>query len=765
VRRLLPVLLLLLILPSAQGAETARIAVLDFTNASLDPDLAPLGKGLQSMLTTDLAQVSAFSLVERQRLKDITAELELGASEFVDASTAARIGRLAGASHLLVGSFTVVGDTMRLDARLVAVEDGGVVLAERIEGEVAAFFELEQTLVQALVRALEVDLAPKERAGIRRIHTADFEAFRAFSRGIDRFDAEAYDDALVALRDAAERDEDFKLARVTLKQYEEIITRLRARSASLQTARKELERLEKAKEASDQAEMLARLWSIAEGSAEADAQGTAQDRRRPAALYMLSVAYGNVGRNRGKLSRLRQTEDRFAMERSADALHRAFFEEAGPRWPELPLVVTDRFWRGLPEVASEDGGPPKKPFHTRFAELATHLFEKGADHPENRRKYLLDDLRYPSNMARRLHLDRAEEAELLEAFFDRAQALSPPDYWVDDFEEKLADAYRGVLRLDDATRLLTKKAGALENPGAIEGVARQIEVNRDYQRVLDRARNKALVREWLLLAQDGGWSRGPIVRFAEEQFSGAVPTAKGLRRLADFRKFPSRDDAYLLLGRHPAWVIQGRWLLRTGPRVDPLRAGSIRYYTADVDQLEPMVLLDGVPTADLQARFTLTFDPADDWWPPKVRPEGDALPAGSVHEGRPGLRFLFGVEDVAVDKRKDPDTDEYFLPRPTTLWAVHFEGGRVALSRGIETRRGSYGRKEAFDWKETASASLPLAGASVAVEIVVRGHSVRVRAGTKRVVLKLPVDPPSGFYGLMFDSLGYLEVADLRLER
>jgi hypothetical protein len=27
------------------------------------------------------------------------------------------------------------------------------------------------------------------------------------------------------------------------------------------------------------------------------------------------------------------------------------------------------------------------------------------------------------------------------------------------------------------------------------------------------------------------------------------------------------------------------------------------------------------------------------------------------------------------------------------------------------------------------------------------------------------VDPPSGFYGLMFDSLGYLEVADLRLER
>ncbi len=760
-RRVLVPLLVLLLAPPAVATESARIAVLDFTNASTDPDLAPLGKGLQSMLTTDLSQVGALTLVERERLLDITAELDLGASHLVDPETAANIGRLAGASHLLIGSFTVLGESMRLDARLVAVEGGGVVLAERIEGETAAFFELEQALVQALVKALAVDLAPKERAGIRRIHTADYEAFRAFSRGIDRFDAEAYDDAVAALRDAAGRDEDFKLARVTLKEYEEIIERLRARSASLETSRKELERLKRAREADDQAEVLARLWAIAEAdpSADADAARIAAERRRPASLYLLAVAYGNVGRNRGKLMRLRQVEDTFAMERSADALHRAFFDEVLPRWPALPLVVSDRFWRGLPELRTRDGEPAEDPFDVQFAELAAHLFERGADYPDNRKKYLLDDLRYPSDMARRLHLDQAEELELYELMHARAKTLDPPAYWTTDFEERLAEKYREGLRLSDSTRLYTKLAGELENAGAIEGMTREIEVNRDYQKALDRARNKALMREWLLVAQSGGWSRSPILKFAEEQFAGALPTPKGLQQLQRFRKLPTRDGAYILLGDHPAWPLQAPWDLRTGPRSDPLRTSSLRYYREEPAEVEPIVLLDGVPVTTLEATFTVERSPAADWRPPKAKPDD---PNPTVVAGDPHVRFLFGVEDVSVKKVKDPETGEYRLERPTTLFAIELADGRVVLRRGVESKRGSFDRKEAFEWTDLGAGRLPL-GEEVGI-VVARDH-VRARSGGRSVRLPLPQPPPSGFYGLMFGGAGYVEVGNLRLKR
>src|SRR5258707_13936053 len=84
----------------AAAAET-RVAVLEFTNASADHDNDPLGKGLQSMLTTDLSQVPALRLVERQRLRDIQSELKLAQGGQIDKATAARIGKLAGATHLL----------------------------------------------------------------------------------------------------------------------------------------------------------------------------------------------------------------------------------------------------------------------------------------------------------------------------------------------------------------------------------------------------------------------------------------------------------------------------------------------------------------------------------------------------------------------------------------------------------------------------------------------------------------------------------------
>ena len=165
-------------LAGSKVGDKLRVAILDFESASTDAAMNSLGKGLQSMLTTDLSQVGALQLVERQRLQDIQAELKLGQSSAFDKKTAAKVGKLAGATHLLTGTYTVVGDSMRIDARLFAVEKGEILLATQVEGETDAFFELEKDLARKIIRAFGVKMAPKERAAISRIHTADFQAFR-----------------------------------------------------------------------------------------------------------------------------------------------------------------------------------------------------------------------------------------------------------------------------------------------------------------------------------------------------------------------------------------------------------------------------------------------------------------------------------------------------------------------------------------------------------------------------------------------------------
>src|SRR5579862_4952663 len=131
---------------AAPAAAETRVAVLEFTNASPQHDDDSLGVGLQSMMTTDLTAVPEIQLVERQRLHDIQSELKLGKSGQIDKATAAKIGKLAGATHLLGGSFVIVGNKMRIDSRLFAVQSGDVVFADAIEGERDAFFELEKQL-------------------------------------------------------------------------------------------------------------------------------------------------------------------------------------------------------------------------------------------------------------------------------------------------------------------------------------------------------------------------------------------------------------------------------------------------------------------------------------------------------------------------------------------------------------------------------------------------------------------------------------------
>jgi TolB-like protein len=203
-----------------------RVAIMEFTPAATAPELSVLGAGLQSMITTDLGQLPAIVLVERARLQDIAKELQLGQSGLVDKQTAAKIGGLAGASHLLVGSFTVVGGKMRLDARLFAVASGEIVLSEKIDGAQSAFFELEKQLVVKLVDSVGVKLQRKQKIDLAKPATTDFEAFQKYSQGLVAFDEHKLEDAVAAMQAAVARDPNFTLAATKLAEYQALLPSL-----------------------------------------------------------------------------------------------------------------------------------------------------------------------------------------------------------------------------------------------------------------------------------------------------------------------------------------------------------------------------------------------------------------------------------------------------------------------------------------------------------------------------------------------------------
>jgi curli biogenesis system outer membrane secretion channel CsgG len=70
-----------------------------------------------------------FKVVERTQVEKVLKEQEFAWSGVVDQATAARLGKLLGVEYVIFGSLTGVEKGFTINARLVKVETGEVLLA------------------------------------------------------------------------------------------------------------------------------------------------------------------------------------------------------------------------------------------------------------------------------------------------------------------------------------------------------------------------------------------------------------------------------------------------------------------------------------------------------------------------------------------------------------------------------------------------------------------------------------------------------------
>jgi len=210
VRRLAGLLLLTLLLAPATAAAARTVAVLPLTKGAAGPELDGFGAALADMMVTDLTLVPELTLVERQRLADVLAELELSETDFIDESSAQELGNGLGAEMVIVGSFSAIEGKLVIDCRIVAVATGAVIKAARAEGVVADFVSIEKEVVEGLVDGLDVELGRAERRKLLlQAPTEDFEAFASYGRGVKAKSEGKVDLAREAFQEALRRDPEF----------------------------------------------------------------------------------------------------------------------------------------------------------------------------------------------------------------------------------------------------------------------------------------------------------------------------------------------------------------------------------------------------------------------------------------------------------------------------------------------------------------------------------------------------------------------------
>jgi TolB-like protein len=195
-----------------QATDPNTIAVLPLDVAG-DTSYQALSRGLAQILTSDLALIQRFRLVERLQLTELLDELNLSQGARVDPSTAARVGRLVQAGRMVHGlaAIPAEGDA-RLEASVVQ-STGEVTPSEAVTGRFRDLLRMEKDLVVALSARLGYTLSEAERGVILENGTQNLTAFLAYSRGLLAEDLGDFSRAAAYFSQAVQADPGFQQAR------------------------------------------------------------------------------------------------------------------------------------------------------------------------------------------------------------------------------------------------------------------------------------------------------------------------------------------------------------------------------------------------------------------------------------------------------------------------------------------------------------------------------------------------------------------------
>lgn len=213
----------------AQDDTRPTVAVLPFVNSAIgqaNTELAPLSKGIADLLIIELAQNTGIRVVERENLDRILAEQNLARDGRVDDATAARIGKLLGARHMVTGSFiTDRSGTMVITIKSVDVETGRITWSDMARDNTENFLALVSKVAGQANRGLNLPaLTPAARqtseARTQRQARVPFQAVMMYSRAISAQDSGNRAEALQLFNQIETQFPDFEDAKVAKAKLE-----------------------------------------------------------------------------------------------------------------------------------------------------------------------------------------------------------------------------------------------------------------------------------------------------------------------------------------------------------------------------------------------------------------------------------------------------------------------------------------------------------------------------------------------------------------
>jgi TolB-like protein/Tfp pilus assembly protein PilF len=193
---------------AAVAITDKSIAVLPFVDMSEKHDQEYFSDGLSEELIDMLTKVPELRVPAR------TSSFYFKGKQ----ATIADIAKALGVAHVLEGSVRKSGDTLRVTAQLIRVDNGYHVWSETYDRKLEDIFKVQDEIASAVVTALRVHLLQKA-AGQEDLRTENLEAYNLYLQGRQSFnqgDVGGYQRAVTAFRAATALDPGYAAAYAAL---------------------------------------------------------------------------------------------------------------------------------------------------------------------------------------------------------------------------------------------------------------------------------------------------------------------------------------------------------------------------------------------------------------------------------------------------------------------------------------------------------------------------------------------------------------------
>jgi len=199
------------ILPIREEVQNS-VAVIDFSNITMEPACDWLSGGIAETVSVDLKKIASLRVVSREKVLKV---LGGRASKSITEKEVINLGKTLGVRWLVWGGFQKMGNAIRITSHFAEISSGEIFGSAKVDGTMEDIFKLQDQIIAELMQSLDLDVSDTEKKKIASPETMEVEAYELYARGrqiINQMGREGMPKAQGLFEKAKEKDPEYALA-------------------------------------------------------------------------------------------------------------------------------------------------------------------------------------------------------------------------------------------------------------------------------------------------------------------------------------------------------------------------------------------------------------------------------------------------------------------------------------------------------------------------------------------------------------------------